>query len=509
MGNQPLINQNPSYINQPVIYQVPPGYSIVYPQNPQNQVNLNNNNQNFNSNINQNKIVYISQPNYQYRPQISQYYVNNNSINNNNKNYMKIQPDKNEYFPNSTISGHIIITIPQDVIVSDICLKFGIFEGWVFTESSERTITDANKTVITQKNLEIGKFLNIETSLISLSKGEFFIPFSIEIPDYLQPSFEYPFPNRKGYIRYFLLADVISPYIKFNVEEYVIIKSHPLEMNYPHLLNSTKNVRKWGVSDQGTTILTVNYEKNNYKFMDNVPIKVFINNYRGNLKITNINVDLIRIITFTSTNQAEKFPMEKTIQKNKYKVLIQSHSTNSFAFNVNLIDKEISNIDYIKNLNIYNNEIKDLNLLLPSCNSNLIKCEYKIQVSLDFESYVPYANKPRVFLPLSITHQLIEEYRIEKQEENDLKKAIEISKIENNNNYNENIDDNLINENNDNGNINNNNNNNSYDNNKNNSEEISENNIISNKINKELNSPNLNENNNDNINDNTYNINYI
>ncbi len=56
------------------------------------------------------------------------------------------------------------------------------------------------------------------------------------------------------------MADVISPYIKFSFEEYVIIKSHTLEMNYPHLLNSTKNVKKWGVSDQGTTILTVNYE---------------------------------------------------------------------------------------------------------------------------------------------------------------------------------------------------------------------------------------------------------
>ena len=482
MGNQIAINQNPylnnqnPYLNnQRVNFQFPPIYSIVIPQNPQNSVNLNNNNiQNLNSNIYQNKNVYISQPNLQYRPQIS--VLNNNSINNNSNSFMKIQPDKNEYYPNSTISGHIIITIPQDVIVSDICLKFGIFEGWVFTESSEKTITDANKTIITQKNLEIGKFLKIETSLISLSKGEFFIPFSIEIPDYLQPTFEYPFPNRKGYVRYFLMADVISPYIKFSVEEYVIIKSHPLEMNYPHLLNSTKNVKKWGVSDQGTTILTVNYDKNNYKFSDIVPIKVFVNNYRGNMKVTNINVDLMRIVTFTSTNQAEKFPMEKTIQKNKNKVLVQSHSKNSFVFYVNLIDKEISNSDFFKNLNLYNNLVKDMNLLMPSCNSNLIKCEYKIKISLDFDSYVPYANKPRVFLPISITHQLIEEYSIEKQEENDLKKALEISKIEQINYKDDNIENyNFINENN---------------NNNNNNNEIQENNI-------------------NNINDNTYNINYI
>ena len=67
---------------------------------------------------------------------------------------------------------------------------------------------------------------------------------------------------------------------------------------------------------------------------------------------------------------------------------------------------------------------------MPSVDSLTIKCEYSIKVSVYFNSYVTYSYRPRVILPLSVTHQLLDDYKLEKKENEDLEKALEASKIE-------------------------------------------------------------------------------
>ena len=82
---------------------------------------------------------------------------------------------------------------------------------------------------------------------------------------------------------------------------------------------------------------------------------------------------------------------------------------------------------------------------MPCVNSLLIKCRYFIHISLSFDSKVTEIYKPKIDLPIWITHQSINEINeIERIEDEELRKAIEISKIEymSNNNSNVNLIDN-------------------------------------------------------------------
>ena len=50
-----------------------------------------------------------------------------------------------------------------------------------------------------------------------------------------------------------------------------------------------------------------------------------------------------------------------------------------------------------------------MNPLLPSIESKLIKCDYRIQVSLYFDNFVTSGYRPRVKLPIIISHFFDEE----------------------------------------------------------------------------------------------------
>jgi hypothetical protein len=73
-----------------------------------------------------------------------------------------------------------------------------------------------------------------------------------------------------------------------------------------------------------------------------------------------------------------------------------------------LIDNDIIDFKYIKEENPYPN-INNINILLPTVNSKIIKCDYRIQVSLYFDNFVTSGYRPRVKLPIIITHFIEEE----------------------------------------------------------------------------------------------------
>ena len=68
---------------------------------------------------------------------------------------------------------------------------------------------------------------------------------------------------------------------------------------------------------------------------------------------------------------------------------------------------------------------------MPCVNSLLIKCRYFIHISLSFDSKVTEIYKPKIDLPIWITHQSMNEVKnLQRIEDEELKRAIEISKIE-------------------------------------------------------------------------------
>jgi hypothetical protein len=67
---------------------------------------------------------------------------------------------------------------------------------------------------------------------------------------------------------------------------------------------------------------------------------------------------------------------------------------------------------------------------MPSVNGFTVVCEYSIKVTLYFAKFVTNYYRPRVILPVTISHQLAEEYSLEQMEKDELEKALIISQIE-------------------------------------------------------------------------------
>ena len=343
--------------------------------------------------------------------------------------FMKILLTKEMIYQNEEVKGEIFIIPPQQVILQDIIIKVRVVEGWVFQESSDVVYSDLNDRIICEVPLNISKLLNINVQLITLSVQEYKFPFIIQIPKDIIPSFEFPMPNRRGYIRYSIIAEAISPYFKCAYENFIIIKSRPCVLNSPLKISNTANVHKWGLFDRGSTTLTVSYNTTNYKIGDQIPLNVIINNNRGKLNVTTCTFSIIRRVTFNNKTDTVKYPIEKTIFQYKYPIRINIGTTNSFNFSIIVRDNEISDLNYA---GIYNPFpfISDHNILMPCVNGMIIKCRYFINVVLSFDSAVTSGYKPNVNLPIWITHQTMNEYDLEKKEDDELQKVIEISKIE-------------------------------------------------------------------------------
>jgi hypothetical protein len=200
------------------------------------------------------------------------------------------------------------------------------------------------------------------------------------------------------------------------------------------------NVHKWGLFDQGTTILKVSYMSNNYKFYDSIPLRVEINNMRGKLKVKSCEVKIYRKVGFRKKSEDKnKYEMDDIIASKIVQVLVDPMNQKSFDLVIQINDKDKNKFNYKNVSNPYPN-IVDISYLMPSTDGVIIKCDYRIVVTLYYDSFVTSGYLPKVTLPFSVTHQTQNEYNIEKQEDEDLQRAIEASKLDiegkNNNNVN-------------------------------------------------------------------------
>ena len=96
-----------------------------------------------------------------------------------------------------------------------------------------------------------------------------------------------------------------------------------------------------------------------------------------------------------------------------------------------------------------------MSFFLPSVNSSILECTYRLRVTLYFESFVAYKHRPRVFIPINICHQSMQEYQANSyinQNINNIQNNINMNNIQNINNIQNNINNqnniNIINENN-------------------------------------------------------------
>jgi len=342
---------------------------------------------------------------------------------------MKIIIPKESYFQNEELKGEVWIFPSYPITIQDIIIKLRLNESWRLEHSNGLKFNDQNEQIILQFPLQIGRILNIDSQFKNLNMREYKFPFSFKIPQ-ITPSFEFPSLNNSCSIRYSVISEFLSPYIKCAYENLIIIKSVACELNVPLQISNTSNIHKWGFIDKGSTTLCVSYNTTNYKINEQIPLNITINNIRGKMNVTYCNFSIIRRITFTNKDQKANYPTEKRIYHYKYPIKINVGLVNSFNYSLFVNDEEFNNLNLTGIYNPYPN-IKNFNILLPCVNSLLIKCRYFIHISLSFDSMVTESYRPKIDLPIWITHQSKKEVNdIQRIEDEELKMAIEISKIE-------------------------------------------------------------------------------
>ena len=439
--------------------------------------------------------------------------VSDNGIKNLNRSDMlTIQFKKESYYEGQVCEGVIIFEPKQRIAIQDILIKFHYSEYIVYVIDEKDTVTELNSNVFFEKPIGAANYLNMngQGGMISLNPGSYKFPFQFTLPNNIPPSFEYPIRNKRASLRYTFSATVLSPYLKTLTESYIWIKQRPISVPDTIKHENYVNVKNVGIITRGKSGIALFTMENNYRINDMLPFTVDIYNDECGVQVKEVKISLKRTVTFIKGGQ--QFQHRTAVLRKKYPCVCNKNSRNSFHYDdIQIRDNEFKDADFNRALNPYP-FIDDLNLLMPNMRSKLIKCEYSLKATSYFDLSVFEKSRPRVEMPIYITHQLQKEFEYEKNTNQNNGQGQEFFArdfqrgFSGNNNPFQNNNNNQWGNNNNNNNNNNNqwgNNNNNNNNNQNNS--LSSSTVGSKKFSyeayiatKKLNNPNQNNNNSNN-----------
>lgn len=335
---------------------------------------------------------------------------------------LSIELNKTEFFQDDYIRGKIILHPMQPTLLHDISIKLLSTESWIYTITESNVNTQINNTTVVETTVGVGKKLNISTHLINLQPATFEFPFSIKIPPNALPVFEFPLPNRRGFIRYSLVAEIVSNFTSGKAEVPVVVLSRPKELSSPNRYDANPEIRMYGMFSKGHCQISVQYQTNNWKIGTEVPISVEVNNKDCNLSVTSLRVVLTRKVDFYDKAGTCKFSNPKRLFQSDFPVSVKKGQVGNFNFSIPLSDNQLNEYNYVEVFNPYKNV--NLNIMMPSVNGTIIKCDYFIKVTAYFSSMVSYSYRPRVIVPLSITHQNQSEYIAEAEMRRQIEESV-------------------------------------------------------------------------------------
>ena len=116
---------------------------------------------------------------------------------------IKLYFDKEYFLVGEYIKGNIEIQVNSKTILSGILIEIFLTESWRIKDG-ENNNSDYYKKKIVTYNLDLKKLSNFKSidNDILLSNGLNFIPFNFRFSEENIPSFEYPLPEKRAFIRY-------------------------------------------------------------------------------------------------------------------------------------------------------------------------------------------------------------------------------------------------------------------------------------------------------------------
>ena len=323
---------------------------------------------------------------------------------------LSVQLNKASYFVDEDIEGIIQLDVKSQAILSDITISVFIIENWIEKISNEADKGDLLNQCLLSFNLNLPKLLNINSPLISFPTGIHRFPFKFKLPPNSQPSFEYPNDNKTAFVRYCLDVKILSPQLPGQTSNYLLIKARPkIEIDKHLQYESTINVHKWGLVKKGTTTLKVSLTKEYFTSEEKVNLTIIIDNSKGKMVTHHCKIVIMRNITVKSKRDYKVISkFEDQFGAQVLPTVVEDGKKNSFQTSIGLRQEDLKNFQYKNEKRPF--EKVDFNYLMPSCSARIVECTYQIKISLYFNGFVIYKERPRIYVPIFIVHQSVEDY---------------------------------------------------------------------------------------------------
>lgn len=318
--------------------------------------------------------------------------------------------DKGDIFPGQTIKGKIELVPDTSILINDIELSLCFTEEWNFAKSEDKNEKRNNKQCISLFKLGVNRFIpEGDNNLIHLDPILHLFPFELKLPDYLYPSFEYPKHNFSSFLRYRLYANLKSPYLKLSSSCLIFIYANSPKDNSKFTLEKTYNLRKWGMFGKGITKVNAYSPMKSFRFSDNIPIQVTIDNSLGKMNVNYVKINLRRKIIFkdNKNNFIEKYSCIDKVCKKIYKIEIKSGTKEILNLKFPLTDIPHNEFGYFDIMTLFN-WTKRTSEFTPSFESSILSCQYFIRITIYFDSFVKKSDRPRMEFPIYIVHKINE-----------------------------------------------------------------------------------------------------
>ena len=306
---------------------------------------------------------------------------------------MEIVDLENGFFPNTDITGNIII-INNSINPESIFLQLEIQK--YISHNNKKYFEE--KTIIDEHILEVN---NLKT-----------IDFTFPIPDDLIPSFEYPLNKYNCYIRYNLIGKC-SVNDKFYSCSYIIlIKGKYNEETFQNKYEVKTNISTL-FSNKGECETIIYVDKKYITFDEKMNFNIEIHNENCHCDLSYIKVTIQREVYFTSSDKNKLYKDQTINYRFNKNINIKKGENGTEYLEINLNKNE--NFNFGKWINPYKN--KSIFYLIPSIDTTHIKCIYSMKITLYLkEMLISKEHRPRIIIPILVGHQTKEEYdKIKKQ----------------------------------------------------------------------------------------------
>ena len=365
---------------------------------------------------------------------------------------VKLEFEKDFFYIGEPIKGNLLLISERPSIIEKIVAEIRIVQSWKI--NNDNPLILYGQVGDYELDLNHAPTLNKIQECYVMPGGENNIPMNLKIDKDLAPSFEYPVGEKFAHIRYSFNIRIFSTSFEntfFNFD--LALFSRPSIDNKKKLLNKsvTKTLKKWGMFNIGTTILTCSIPENNYKYDDNsCKVIIHIDNTNGRAATKEAKIKFIRTIEFLNKKNEIQYKENNVIFSRNLATHVDPGQKNYFECLVSLKEKDTNKYNYIPvNKCPYKLNMSEINFYMPTIYSSLIICKYELSISINYECHVSESTLPNIVFPIFMVHQSPMEYQIEIQKKEIEKKMNNINEINiDNNNINNNFnnDNNMINE---------------------------------------------------------------